>query len=927
MKRDALRVSLTVLAASLLLACSAQTADEHVARARELMAAGKLNEAAIELRNALQQNEESAVARQLLGEVFLQTGDAAGAVAELRKAVARTEPGEQADQLTIQLARALMAHGDWRPVAYELAMRDLRLPRQRAELKTMVATSLGMLGEGEAALAAIEDALKADASYAPARLLHARNTAGRGKAKEALSEVVAVLEGEPRNADAWVLRGELLSRLGDTAAADQAWTQALDVEPRHLGALVARVQQSTAWGKPDAIQASMAALQKAYPNHPQTVQLQVRTALAQRQPAVAREAIAKLLQVAANDTRVLRLAGEVEWRTGSRSTAQAHLQKALSLDPDDVPSRLLLAQVQASGGEPTLALQTLDRVLKLKAPPAAAFGAAGEARMQMGDAAAAESAFARATAADPKDPRWPAAQAIAGLARGADAGKSLTRLQALAQSDNSGMATLALAQAHMQRRDPASALKAIHGLEARQKQSNPMLAMVRADLLQRTGSPGKARAAYEEVLKLDSLNLSATEALCALDLADGKATAALKRMSDLAKARKTDADTQLALARVQHASGAASSEVQASLEAAARLAARDSKPALTLVAFLLDRGRATAALGVARNAQSTFPNDDQALEALAQAQMQAGEVQQALNSYRKLAVSRQQAPRVMVALAQAHVAAGEVPQARKALADVMAATPAFAPALLAQLELELHEKRWDDALTLARKQQKSSPNDVRGYVWEAMTHTQQGKWSDAAKAWRTALARQADPAVALKLHHALRRAGQGPEAAQWAEQWLAQHPRHTEMRVALGIAALEAKDYASAEARFRSVLKDHPNQVSALNNLAYTLAIQGRAGGAELAERVNSLEPERADLMDTWALALAAEGNTERALETQKKAVELNPRDTKLRLTLVKLALKQGDKSLARDQIGRLRKQTLDTAAADDLAGLARQVQ
>ena len=76
-----------------------------------------------------------------------------------------------------------------------------------------------------------------------------------------------------------------------------------------------------------------------------------------------------------------------------------------------------------------------------------------------------------------------------------------------------------------------------------------------------------------------------------------------------------------------------------------------------------------------------------------------------------------------------------------------------------------------------------------------------------------------------------------------------------------------------------------------------------------MAQKANELLPDRAPLVDTLSLALEAENKLPEAIEAQKRAIALEPRDPGLALRLAKLYIKTGDKTRARgelDALGRL---------------------
>jgi cellulose synthase operon protein C len=104
------------------------------------------------------------------------------------------------------------------------------------------------------------------------------------------------------------------------------------------------------------------------------------------------------------------------------------------------------------------------------------------------------------------------------------------------------------------------------------------------------------------------------------------------------------------------------------------------------------------------------------------------------------------------------------------------------------------------------------------------------------------------------------------------------------------------------------VLAVYPNNVPALNNMASMVVSNGGKDAVEYAQRAVDLMPNSPPLMDTLATALVADRQTARALEVQKRAVELSPKDDLLRLGLAKVALAAGDKALAKQELLHLQK-------------------
>jgi len=93
-------------------------------------------------------------------------------------------------------------------------------------------------------------------------------------------------------------------------------------------------------------------------------------------------------------------------------------------------------------------------------------------------------------------------------------------------------------------------------------------------------------------------------------------------------------------------------------------------------------------------------------------------------------------------------------------------------------------------------------------------------------------------------------------------------------------------DYDKAIERYRKVLELNRNEISALNNLAYSLAI--RRGAVEealpFAERAYALAPRSAEVADTFGWILHLRGSHARAARLLSDAAKLAPANAEIRL-------------------------------------------
>jgi Flp pilus assembly protein TadD len=107
--------------------------------------------------------------------------------------------------------------------------------------------------------------------------------------------------------------------------------------------------------------------------------------------------------------------------------------------------------------------------------------------------------------------------------------------------------------------------------------------------------------------------------------------------------------------------------------------------------------------------------------------------------------------------------------------------------------------------------------------------------------------------------------------------------------------ALDRQDHASAEQCYRAVLALEPDDVDALNNLAWLLAGRGAVGEAAAhASRAAELAPHDADVLDTLAAALMGGGRLEEAEHAARRARTIRLDDPALGLTLARILLAKG---------------------------------
>jgi Flp pilus assembly protein TadD len=232
--------------------------------------------------------------------------------------------------------------------------------------------------------------------------------------------------------------------------------------------------------------------------------------------------------------------------------------------------------------------------------------------------------------------------------------------------------------------------------------------------------------------------------------------------------------------------------------------------------------------------------------------------------------------------------------------------PALVAAQTALVELLFTSQRQAEALDLIKREQRNSPGSPVGYGMEAIYHLRNKSPEAAVAAYRSGIAQTRSKAMAVALHRLLTRLGQPQEAEQFATTWMKEHPDDLVFAYQLAEAAIGRKQFGDAERRLTRLQSLDPNNALVLNNLASVIIKQGKVGALPYAQKAADLVPDNSSILDTLASAWASERQFEKALSTQKYAVELAPENDSLRLNLASIALRAGDKALARTELTRL---------------------
>lgn len=893
-----IRVLAIAAATACLMACSSRSEGEQLAAAQAQLDKRDPTAATIHLKAALEQSPQSGRARLLLGRALLMKGDAAGALIELRRA---QEGGIADEEAVPDIARALVDKGNMSQALATYKTVQLKDAAAAAALAAILSEAHAAEGELSEGREMAERALRAQPDHPQAQLMLARIAASEGQADDALSRLDAVLARNPKLDAAALLKSEVLLGLKSDAAGALAALKAMRaVRPDSIPVATALVGVLMQQGRAEEAHQELDQLTKAAPHLVGTLLLQAQVACAEQRYAACAETANRVLSTQPNQLRALLLAGAAEFQLQRHVVAEDMLTKALKLQPRLLPARQLLARNYLRMDQPDKALASLQPLLADAAVDTTSLMLLGQAQLLAGDVRLAEESFRRAAQASPKDASPQSAVALVRLARG-EAG-AMADLESLAKADAGTAVDMALISAKLRARDSAGALQAADTL-IRKDPGSAMPLVVRGRILVNMGNEAEARRAFEAALAKSPSLFAAAEGLAGLEERRGDGSAARQRLEAWAKSYPKDARPRAALADLAARSGSPDAVVLDLRRAAIKSDPTQPRLHVALVDTLLRQGSLQQAQAAAREAVTALPDSGEVMDALGRTQLASGDLQAAVTTYKKLTVMQPRQVRFLSGLAEAHAANKEVALAKAAIQRALAIAPGDPSAVQWQAVLATIEGKAEEALAIARAAQKRAPGDAFGFALEGELAAKAGQWQAAANAYGEALRRESSSELAINRHISLRKSAGEAEANKWQQEWLRGHAKDAQFLFYLGEAAANRKDWATAEVRYREVLVVRPRHAAAMNNIAWLLAKQGKPGAVAMAEQALALLPERPGFLDTLSTALQAESQLDRALEVQKRAVELDNKEPMLRWRLAQLLLERGDKAEARKHL------------------------
>jgi putative PEP-CTERM system TPR-repeat lipoprotein len=619
----------------------------------------------------------------------------------------------------------------------------------------------------------------------------------------------------------------------------------------------------------------------------------------------ARDAILQALRAAPNHLPSLLAAGVIESALGAHDQAQAYLRRVLERAPRHLHARLLLVSSLMKGGQVPAAVEALQPALSQAPADPNVLALAGAVSMRNNEFAKAAQYFDKAAKLDPKNVETRAQLGISRLAAG-EADHGLAELEsAVKLNPDKPQADIVLVISHLQRKNYDQALKAVQGLEKKEP-TNPLTYNLKAAIYMGKKDTANARKQLEHALELQPDFMPAVMNLAQLDLEDKNPISARARFEKVLEKDPKNPHALLGLAVAAPHLGATPAEQIAWLERARDASPTAIQPKLMLARAYAQTGDMKNALEIAQQTATANPDNVDAVDMLGVLQMNAGQKEQAVTTYSRLAALHPKSPVVLYRLAGAQGAGNDQAAAAATLKKALALKPDYGAAQVALVELYTRTQKYPEALALAKQIQKQETKSPAGHVLEGDVLMEQKKFAEAAKAYDSAYALGRTTEVAVKSHLAYVQSGKADEGDARLARWLKESPDDAIARQLAGDSALSRGKIKDAIGHYELIVQKQPDNAAVLNNLAVAYQQVKDPRALATGERAYKLKPDSAAVMDTLGWMLVEQGNLARGVELLRSAVTAAPNAAEVRYHLAQGLLKSGDKANARTELERI---------------------
>lgn len=888
---------LLVIVAWALVACGSGANDkELVESAKSYLAEKQVHEAAIELKNALQANRKNAEARYLLGEINLQIGDLASAEKEYQRAF---EMGWSAEAALIGKLRAMITQKKYKKV---LESADATTGwSETAQANLLALKALAYAGEGELLKAKniILSAEKLDANAYDVlkTTLFLQLTEKQQKHAEVTES--KALKLFPENPELMMLSAKLaiLNKQNEKAVAifEQVIKSApdkvvtLNTRHAHLGILKLAVQQKDF----ALVEKTRKALIAGNINDPQANYYLALAAFEEKNFDQAEKYLQKILKISAAHGPTLLLSGSVSYAKGDFEKAAYYLSKYVVNHPENTKARKVLGRAYMALGQNDEALIEFNTALNENADDAELIALVGLSEISGGQVQSGIAELEKALAMLPESHALKLQLAKAYIADG-QTDKAIKYLDELLQTgDNNNQIRNIKVQAYLQSQDIEMAMNTARQMLAKSPDSPDVLSLMGSIQLAARDITA-ARKYFNQALSINANHSDSEMSLARLDAQQGDIASAEKRYLSILKKKPESIAVMISLARLAARQGDAANQIKW-LQLARQSDKKELFSRIALIEIYLKEGNIADAETIVKELEDVQAKAPALLAVKSRLLMAQKRFTQAEAVISELIEVMPDMDIGYYFQAKNQLALGNKKAALDNLRKAYAIRPDIMRNVIFLARVELSSGNYERSLKLAEEVIKGRPDSDLGYKLKGDVLLAVKENQQALAAFDKARSFRQGRDIALRRFKAAHRLSDVTQAAPILVNWLESNQDDLTVTLALANAYLNGKQNKKAAIYFEKSLELQPDNIVALNNLAWLYGLENNPRALVLAEKAYTLKSDMPGVIDTYGWILLKNNKITDALSLLKQAAEKLPDIPEVQYHYAKALYSAGD--------------------------------
>lgn len=887
-----LAVAAVAVAPPAAVAASAQS-DNHFANADGLIRAGDIPGAVIELEKAIDADPGNLEAWLALGKSRIWLGAPRQAEATLNEA---RERGLAEARMIVPLAQALLMQAKFDEVLGDIrsGQRGAKVEGEILLIRGQAQMNLGLIDDAETSLRRAIG-LRPDDPRPKIVLAQLLISKGALSAAERLAEAALLLA--PQASEVWVLKGELRRLADDLDGAVDYFSRALDIDPSDMAARLDRAASLIDLDRDAEAASDLEAILRFAPDHPPTLYLTALLAAKRKEYKAAEAALGAGGRQLRDHLPSIFLRASIFYAQDRLDEAAAELTRYLRAIPGHIVARKMLGSTYIRNQQADAAIETLTPLAVAMSNDPQTLALLGSAYMLDGQFSKSTTFFERAAAAAPDAGAIRAQLGLSRLATGQSSRAVGDLESAVALSPTKSHAGILLTLVHLRNQDFDAALEAAGEL-VRRLPDNPLALNLKGTAERGRGDLAAARRDFERAIALDADYLPARISIARLAAVEGDAIGAEEGFQSVLQRQSDHVEAMTGLARLAIDEGRVGDAV-VWLQKARDADRRAVAPRLELINLYLGLRDGAQALEVARELRQAVGETPESLDALARARIGVGDAAGAIGTYRRLVALTPKSAEVLHRLAAAQTADKDDAGARRSLHQAIDVNPAYVPARVASIELELRTGHRDTALAYARALSAEPVTAGLGAMLVGDVLMDGERYAEAAEAYARASAAAPSARIAVRLFNARNALGDSRGALAPLERWVGANSGDDATRFLLATALVDAGRFAPAIVHHETLLAGDPGNALVLTGLAVAYHEIGDRRALDYAERAYGIAPQLVWIADTLGWILVREGEAERGAGVLREASAKVPGEPRIhyRLAVALNALGRSDEA------------------------------